>query len=49
VYGQQKIKTPNIDLLAQNGMFFSQHYTGALVCAPAGYMLLTGDLLRLMI
>jgi len=42
VYGQQKIETPNIDLLAQNGMLFTQHYTGAPVCAPARYMLLTG-------
>lgn len=42
VYGQEKIETPNIDALADNGMTFSQHYTGAPVCAPARYMLLTG-------
>ena len=42
VYGQQKIKTPNIDLLAKNGMMFTQHYTGAPVCAPARYVFLTG-------
>ncbi|MGX1928359.1 arylsulfatase [Flagellimonas sp. 2504JD4-2] len=42
VYGQQKIETPNIDALAQNGMLFTQHYTGAPVCAPARYMLMTG-------
>jgi arylsulfatase len=42
VYGQQKIETPNIDLLAQNGMLFTQHYTGAPVCAPARYVFLTG-------
>ena len=42
VYGQEKIETPNIDALAKNGMTFSQHYTGAPVCAPARYMLLTG-------
>jgi arylsulfatase len=41
-YGQEKIETPNIDALAQNGMLFTQHYTGAPVCAPARYMLLTG-------
>ncbi len=42
VYGQEKIETPNIDALAKNGMMFSQHYSGAPVCAPARYMLLTG-------
>ena len=42
VYGQEKIETPNIDALAENGMLFTQHYTSAPVCAPARYMLLTG-------
>ena len=42
VYGQEIIKTPNIDALANNGMLFTQHYSGAPVCAPARYMLLTG-------
>ncbi|MEK9957903.1 MAG: arylsulfatase [Flavobacteriaceae bacterium] len=42
VYGQEKIKTPHIDALAQNGMLFTQHYSGAPVCAPARYMFLTG-------
>ena len=42
VYGQKKIETPNIDALASNGMLFTQHYSGAPVCAPARYMLLTG-------
>jgi len=42
VYGQQKIETPNIDVLAQSGMLFTQHYTGAPVCAPARYVFLTG-------
>ena len=41
-YGQEKIETPNIDLLAKNGMLFTQHYTGAPVCAPARSSLLTG-------
>lgn len=41
-YGQEKIKTPNIDALADSGMLFTQHYSGAPVCAPARYMLLTG-------
>lgn len=42
VYGQTKIKTPNIDALANNGMMFTQHYSGAPVCAPARYVFLTG-------
>ena len=33
-YGQEKISTPNIDLLARQGMQFMQHYAGAPVCAP---------------
>lgn len=41
-YGQQKIKTPNIDQLAKEGIRFTQHYTGAPVCAPARAMLMTG-------
>lgn len=42
IYGQQIIKTPNIDALAVSGMRFTQHYSGAPVCAPARYMLMTG-------
>ncbi|TLV03453.1 arylsulfatase [Dyadobacter luticola] len=41
-YGQQKIKTPNLDRLAREGMRFTQHYTSMPVCAPARAMLLTG-------
>lgn len=41
-YGQEKIKTPNIDALAGEGMLFTQHYSGAPVCAPSRYMLMTG-------
>lgn len=41
-YGQTKIQTPNIDALANNGMLFTQHYSGAPVCAPSRYMLMTG-------
>ncbi|TZF82824.1 arylsulfatase [Pedobacter sp. BS3] len=41
-YGQQKIKTPNIDRLAKEGIRFTQHYTSTPVCAPARCMLLTG-------
>lgn len=42
VYGQTKIETPNIDLLAENGMLFTQHYSGSTVCAPSRSALLTG-------
>ena len=42
VYGQQKIETPNIDKLAEDGIRFTQHYSGAPVCAPARSVLLTG-------
>jgi len=42
VYGQQKIKTPNIDKLAAEGMKFNQHYAGAPVCGPSRATLLTG-------
>jgi arylsulfatase A-like enzyme len=42
VYGQQKIKTPNLDKMAQEGIRFTDHYTSAPVCAPARCMLLTG-------
>ena len=41
-YGQTKIKTPNLDRLAQQGMRFTQHYSGSPVCAPSRCTLLTG-------
>jgi len=41
-YGQEKIRTPNLDRLAASGMKFTQHYTGAPVCAPARSILMTG-------
>ncbi len=41
-YGQQKIKTPNIDRLAAEGMKFTQHYSGSPVCAPSRCTLMTG-------
>jgi arylsulfatase A-like enzyme len=42
-YGQEKFTTPNIDRLAANGMLFTQHYSGATVCAPSRSALLTGQ------
>jgi len=41
-YGQKLIETPNIDKLAEKGLRFTQHYSGAPVCAPARCVLLTG-------
>ena len=41
-YGQQKIRTPNLDRMAGEGMKFTQHYTSTPVCAPARCMLMTG-------
>jgi len=41
-YGQEKIRTPNIDRLAAEGMRFTQHYSGAPVCAPSRNVLMTG-------
>ena len=42
-YGQELIETPHIDQLAREGMRFTQHYSGAPVCAPARCILLTGQ------
>jgi len=41
-YGQEKIRTPNIDKLAVQGMKFTDHYSGSTVCAPSRCVLLTG-------
>lgn len=41
-YGQKKIKTPNIDRLAAEGIKFSDHYAGNTVCAPSRCNLMTG-------
>ncbi|MCC6492942.1 MAG: arylsulfatase [Pirellulales bacterium] len=41
-YGQQIIRTPQIDRLAAGGMRFTQFYAGAPVCAPCRCTLMTG-------
>lgn len=41
-YGQERIRTPNVDRLAAEGMRFTQHYSGSPVCAPSRCVLLTG-------
>ena len=41
-FGQTKIKTPNLDKLAADGMRFTQFYSGQAVCAPSRCVLMTG-------
>jgi arylsulfatase A-like enzyme len=41
-YGQQIIKTPNLDQLAAEGMKFTRHYAGSNVFAPSRCVLMTG-------
>ena len=41
-YGQQRIRTPNIDTLANEGVRFTQCYSGSPVCAPSRCVLMTG-------
>ncbi|MCE9107719.1 arylsulfatase [Bacteroides pyogenes] len=41
-YGQQKIETPHIDRLREDGMKFTQHYSGSPVSASSRCVLLTG-------
>ena len=41
-YGNTKIKTPNIDALAAQGVRFTQAYATAPICSPSRMGLLTG-------
>jgi arylsulfatase len=41
-YGQKKIRTPNLDRMAAEGMRFTQFYAGSPVCAPSRCVLMTG-------
>ena len=41
-YGQNWIKTPNIDRLASEGLRFTDFYAGNAVCAPSRCCLMTG-------
>lgn len=40
--GQQYIETPTLDRLASQGMFFTNFYSGATVCAPSRSAFMTG-------
>lgn len=41
-YGQQKIKTPNLDRLAASGERWTNYYSGSPVCSPSRNVLLSG-------
>jgi arylsulfatase A len=41
-FGQEKIRTPNIDRLSASGMKLMRHYSGSPVCAPSRCVLMTG-------
>jgi len=41
-YGQQLIRTPHIDRMAEGGMKFTQAYAGGPVCTPSRSVLMTG-------
>ena len=41
-YGQTRIKTPNLDKLAAEGIRFTDFYAGSTVCAPSRCALMTG-------
>jgi arylsulfatase A-like enzyme len=41
-YGQELIQTPNLDVMAREGMRFTSVYSGSQVCAPCRSVLMTG-------
>ena len=41
-FGQQRIKTPNLNRMMREGMVLTQHYAGNTVCAPSRAALMTG-------
>lgn len=42
-YGNSRIKTPNIDLLAKNGIRFTDFHSNGPVCSPTRAALMTGN------
>jgi uncharacterized sulfatase len=41
-YGNNKVKTPAVDVLAKEGLLFENAFTGQAICAPSRSQLLTG-------
>lgn len=41
-FGSEKIKTPNLDKMAAEGMILTDFYAGSTVCAPSRCVLMTG-------
>jgi arylsulfatase A-like enzyme len=41
-YGQQRVRTPNLDRMAAEGTRFTDFYAGSTVCAPSRCVLMTG-------
>lgn len=42
VYGNKIVKTPNMDLLAKRGSYFTNHYVQVPTCGASRYSLMTG-------
>ncbi len=42
-YGARRVRTPNIDRLARDGIRFTEAYATAATCTPSRYSLLTGQ------
>ena len=42
IYGNQFVKSPNIDQLAREGSFFKRHYVQVPTCGASRYSLMTG-------
>ena len=42
-YGNQEVKSPNIDKLAHEGVMFESAYSSSPLCTPARYAFVTGQ------
>ncbi len=42
-FGNKKLKTPNIDRLAKEGLKFTDHYSANTVCTPSRHSLMSGQ------
>src|SRR5262245_23781049 len=42
-YGATRVKTPNLDRLAQRGLRFTDGYAASATCTPSRYALMTGE------